>query len=36
MNLPPEQTSNLMSQLISKGSDVDSRGLFGLTGVKPK
>jgi len=36
MNLPPEQTSDLMSQLISKGSDVDSRGLFGLRGVKPK
>jgi hypothetical protein len=36
MNLPPEQTSELMSQLISKGSDVDTRGLFGLRGVKPK
>lgn len=36
MDLPPEQRSELMSQLILKGSDVDTRGLFGLTGVKPK
>jgi len=35
MDLPPEQRSELMSQLISKGSDVDTRGLFGLRGVKP-